>query len=179
MSNYTTSTEQYHTTQFLTFSTQKKIPLFNDLRLCQLFVDNLDEQRKKLRFLLYAFVVMPDHVHLLIWSPETILSRVLQGIKGSFSRKALEVIRQNDSTLYELLRIRSGRQANHRFWLEHAGTCKPVPTLEKFLKGVEYIHENPVKNGFVENPIFYKWSSAKFWLKGTPQPLKMDVPDWM
>ncbi len=55
---------------FLTFSCYQRRALLGSVRARNLFVRILDEVRKKRSFLLVGYVVMPDHVHLLIGEPE-------------------------------------------------------------------------------------------------------------
>jgi putative transposase len=56
----------YHARE-LTFSCYKKYPYFSDPIACKIFLDFLDNAGKKYKFELWAYVIMPDHIHLLIY----------------------------------------------------------------------------------------------------------------
>jgi putative transposase len=64
-------------------------------RSCQWLIDGIERSRTKHRFDLWAYVVMPEHVHLLIWPTETkySISRILETIKLSVTRHALDYVK--------------------------------------------------------------------------------------
>src|SRR6266571_9018118 len=67
---------------FLTFSCYRRLPLLNTVRVRNLFVEALEKIRERHRFLVVGYVVMPDHVHLLISEPaKGTPSMVLQALK--------------------------------------------------------------------------------------------------
>jgi putative transposase len=73
---------------FLTFSCYKRLPLLGTMRARNLFVKVLGQIRERYGFLLVGYVVMPEHVHLLIGEPkEGTPSTVLQMLKQRVSRK--------------------------------------------------------------------------------------------
>ena len=76
-------------TFFVTSTTAGRRALLQSDRMAQLLVDVLAENRRKKRFLLHAFVIMPNHFHLLLTPAEEIaLEKALQFIKGGFSYRA-------------------------------------------------------------------------------------------
>jgi putative transposase len=73
-------------TYFVTTVTASRRRLFQVESNAQLFVDVLQDQRAKNRIALHAFVIMPDHVHLILTpAPEISLEKAMQYIKGGFS----------------------------------------------------------------------------------------------
>ena len=96
---------------------------------------------------LHAYVVMPNHVHVL-WTPQTTLSDLLRRIKGTTAREA-------NSFLH-----RKGEQ----FWQQEFFD-RTVRSAEEFARIVRYIEWNPVKAGLVARPEEFSWSSAKAGLK--------------
>ncbi len=97
------------------------------------------------RYLLHAWVVMPNHVHVLLTLLATFrLRSVLQGVKGNSARKANRILE------------RSGR-----FW-QPGYFDRVVRDEAHFRRFVWYIHQNPVRSGQVEEAEQYRWSSARF-----------------
>ena len=72
---------------FLTFSCYHRKPFFHDAALCDLFLKALEGARRRYRLVVLGYVVMPEHVHLLVSEPQReTLSTVVQAIKLSFIR---------------------------------------------------------------------------------------------
>jgi REP-associated tyrosine transposase len=105
-------------------------------------VDALAESRSKLHFLLYGYVVMPDHWHALIWTtyPLTI-SRVVQDIKW-LSANSLNRARRASGSIWQ-----------HQFW------DRFVRHAREFNQRLTYMHLNPVRKGLVRKPEDWRWSS--------------------
>jgi REP element-mobilizing transposase RayT len=73
---------------FLTFSCYRRKPLFDDATLCDLFLSALERVRRRYRLVVLGYVVMPEHVHLLVSEPQrSTLSTVIQALKLSFVRR--------------------------------------------------------------------------------------------
>src|SRR5580765_2151649 len=82
---------------FLTFSCYRRLPLLSTARARDLFVDTLEKIRERHQFLVVGYVVMPDHVHLLIGEPaKGTLSIVLQALKQRVSRDLRKTERDGD-----------------------------------------------------------------------------------
>jgi putative transposase len=129
-------------TYFLTFRTCNKAPLFRSVKLAGLLCQTLFRLRDAGRFTLHAFVVMPDHVHLLITVPRGLsLERVMQLIKGGFSLDAHR-------------RFNTGRPMWRRGFerrrIHNATEC------ERYQRS---IHENPLRGRLVESAEAYAFSS--------------------
>ena len=106
-------------------------------------LDTLYELRTELRFALLAFVIMPDHMHLLVVPSESAdISRVMQAIKGRFARH-WNAPNGTSSTVWQ------GR------YFESVAR-----TQEQLAKWIEYIHYNPVEAGLARTPTEYLYSSA-------------------
>ncbi len=126
-------------TYFLTFVTAQRRRLFQVCENAQLMVAHLQESREKKRFALYGFVIMPDHVHLLLIPAEDVsLEKAVQFIKGGFS-----------------YRLKSKVDVWERGYNEVQ--VKAVDQFEAF-RG--YIEQNPVRKGMVREAAEYPYSSA-------------------
>lgn len=96
---------------------------------------------------------MLNHLHLIVSSPD--VAGFLRDFKKFTSKKLIENIRKTEPLVLELFKTEDG----YRFWKED-NQPKIVET-EKFLRQkLSYIHNNPVVNGYVDRPEYWKWSSA-------------------
>ena len=112
------------------------------------------------KLLVHAFVVMPNHVHLLLSVPEgLILERVMQFVKGGFSRKA---------------GIQFGIQPP--IW-QKSFVDRRVRDAAECARFADYIHQNPVKAALVETAARYQYSSLNptYWMNELPQRLNPDT----
>jgi len=131
--------------------------LFTKREVCQIFGDAIFGYRDKGLFQLHAFVLMPDHIHVLLTSSETTtLERAVQYIKGGSSRTIGEILK------FRLPVWQTGF-SDHR-----------IRDAQDFEAHERYIAENPVKRGLVTRGEDYEWSSAcgKFRMDNAPQRLK-------
>jgi putative transposase len=121
----------------------------------QLFLHVLYTYASQRRFLLHEFVVMPNHVHLIITPAET-LERAMQLIKGGFSRQM----------------SRSGPSAVE-IWQKGFSDHR-IRDFADYLHHRDYIHQNPVKARLCEKPEVFPYSSAnpRYKLESIPQRLK-------
>lgn len=140
-------------TYFVTFSTWHRRRLFVVENYVRLFLETLYRYRREGRFQLHAFVVMPEHVHLLLTPANTItLEHSVQLIKGGYSH-----------TLGSLI----GR--TREIW-ERGFTDHRIRDGQDFLHHRNYIHQNPVERILAADPSEYRYSSAFPGFKLDPWP---------
>jgi putative transposase len=135
-------------------ATWERRALFTAEPWARLFIDTIYRYRGS-GYLLHAFVVMPDHFHLLI-TPVLSLERAAQYVKGGFSYRAKA-------------ELGSGLEIWQKGFPDHR-----IRDAEDYEIHVKYIHENPVKARLCEKPEQYPYSSAHagFELDAVPQRLK-------
>jgi putative transposase len=143
-------------TYFVTTQTWGRRSLFQVDELARLFLQTLYHYRYEGKYLIHSFVVMPNHVHLVITPPEITLERAMQLIKGGFSHGVCLTGRKN-------LMIWQKGFTDHR-----------IRDAEDFQRHREYIHFNPVRARLCEKPEQYAYSSAAgaYNLGEVPQRLK-------
>jgi putative transposase len=125
-------------TYFVTAVTAQRRRLFQVTATAELLVETILDYRGQGRFLLHAFVVMPDHFHALITpAPDVSLEKAMQFIKGGFS-----------------FRLKSKLDV----WMRSFNESQ-IMTQEKFVSCARYIEENPVRRGLVLTPRDYLFSS--------------------
>jgi putative transposase len=126
-------------TYFITAVTANRRRLFQVETTADLMLEILQHYRAQGRFVLHAFVMMPDHLHLLLTpAPDVSLEKAVQFIKGGFS-----------------FRLKSKLDVWERSYNE-----VQILSLEKFEACKRYIEENPVKAGLSPTAEEYRYSSA-------------------
>ena len=148
---------------FVTTKTFDNAKIFNKEKNVQLFLKVLYEVKEKLNFLLIGFVIMPDHLHLMI-VPETrnSISDVMRHIKGRFARLYNQSIWRINSADYETNKIfyRAGNSSppKRKVW-QNSFYDHVIRNRKEFLEKLNYIYNNPVKAKIVAKPEDYKFSS--------------------
>ena len=134
----------------------------------------IDEARK--RFLLFAYVIMLDHIHLLTSRPST-TSEVLRILKGLTARRLIDYLKENNysRSLAKLQHQERDRNYKYSLWQTEKNVL-PIFSERLFMEKLNYIRHNPLRAGLVERAIDYRWSSARIW-QGCPwenEPLQVD-----
>jgi putative transposase len=134
---------------------------FIDPVACKIFIGVLNESRKIYRYDLWAYVVMPDHVHILIWPRETIydIGKIESGIKGIVSKRYSKHLQENDQKKYQFI-VKSRGKEVFRFWQLGGGYDRNYWNVGPVSSIIKYIEANPVKAGIVDSLEMYRWSSA-------------------
>jgi len=161
---------------YITIVTKDRLPVFRTDALKQILCRALDEARASARILLFGYVIMIDHLHLLTNRPST-TSDVLQVLKGLSARRVIDYVKENCplSSLAKLQHQERERKYKYSLWQTEKNVL-PVFSEGMFMEKVHYIHQNPVRSGLVQFPTEYHWSSARIW-QGCPledEPLSVD-----
>ncbi|MBI2913044.1 MAG: transposase [Chloroflexi bacterium] len=128
---------------FVTVVTRNRQPIFHDHNAADLMLTELWRLREELRFALLGYVVMVDHIHLILVPGEAAsLSQIMQLVKGRFARAWNE------------RRSRTGSLWQSRYY-ESA-----VRTQEQLTSWIEYIDRNPLEAGLVASAPEYPYCSA-------------------
>lgn len=140
---------------FITFSCFGRRPLLETAEARNCFVRELDEMRTQYAFRLVGYVVMPEHVHLLITEPgKSNPSKTLQVLKQRISRKLLPRRRGGDTSTDE-----------RHFWQRRFYDFN-VCSGKKITEKLEYMQLNPVKRNLVVHPRDWPWSSWSRYANG-------------
>jgi putative transposase len=132
--------------------------------------------RERYGFVLVGYVVMPEHVHLLIGeAPKCTPSLVLKVLKQRVSRD-LRKRRRGTPTRQMRLPFREGEAGLPRFWQPRFYDFN-VYSAKKIREKLEYLHANPVKRGLVRNPSDWLWSSFLSYEKGEGGLAPIDFTD--
>ena len=150
--------------RFLTYSCFKRLPLLEDPAIRGLYVAQLQQQSARLKFDIIAYVVMPEHVHLIVVPEDGQVERVLRGIKQGFARDMLKRMRDEENPMLgELV----GPHGKPIFWQRGGGHDRNLRSNDDVREKVAYIHMNPVRRGLVERATDWAWSSAREYDEGS------------
>jgi putative transposase len=146
---------------FITFTCYRRLPLLRSVRARNAFVQILGETRDRYRFSLVGYVVMPEHIHLLISEPvKGTPSTVIQVLKQRVSRRLRRKRRAPAAQLNLLLA--TGDDSPPRFWQRRFYDFN-VWSLKKKVEKLHYMHMNPLKRKLVDHPRDWPWSSFSFY----------------
>jgi putative transposase len=162
----------------LTFSCFRGFGFLKAERTCEWLAEAIEAARKEMDFALWAYIFMPEHVHLLICPGRPIydITTILQEIKEPVGRRAVAYLRSHAPRWLPRITVKRGRRLERRFWQAGGGYDRNVWDPETVLAMIEHIHNNPVRRGLVSEPDQWKWSSAG-WCEGK-NSLRPDALDF-
>jgi len=160
---------------FITASCYHRLPLLGSPCRRDLFLDVLEQVRQRYQLVVVAYVVMPEHFHLLISEPECgNPSIVIQALKLGVARRVIAAVKSGDRRYQgqnsfgqdaPCSRMWQTRFYDYNVWTQH-----------KRVEKIRYIHRNPVRRGLVESPEQWRWSSFRAYACGEAGPVR--VNDW-
>ena len=158
-----------HHLHFITCSCYRRLPFFHSARARDRFLSILEQTRQRYRFVVVGYVVMPEHVHLLLSEPKVgTPSTVMQVLKQSTARALLPRKRRNPRQR-ELF-----GEPDRAFWQARFYDFNVWSTRKRVQK-LRYMHRNPVKRGLVKSPEQWRWSSYRFYLSGERGAVQVNV----
>ena len=166
---------RYYGTQhlhFITCSCYRRQPRLHTAWRRNLFLKILEQARRKYRFVVHGYVVMPEHFHLLITEPEIgDPSLVMKVVKERFTRQ-LNRRRKPPSAQTALWDSTLDSVWQKRFYDFN------VYSERKRIEKLRYIHRNPVKRGLVIEPGQWKWSSFRAYSSGERGLVRVNYQEW-
>ena len=159
---------------FLTFSCYHRQPLLNDAARCDVLLQVLERVRRRYRLVVLGYVVMPEHIHLLVTEPQrATISTAMQALKLGFVRSlegtGVPGSRKSGET-------RGTPVLPNPFWQARFYDFN-VWTERKRIEKLRYIHRNPVKRGLVAAPEQWPWSSFRWYRCREEGPVKINDTD--
>jgi len=140
---------------FITFSCYQRLPLLAHPGSYSIFEQELEKFRKRYGFVVAGYVLMPEHVHLLINEPKAVSLAT-----------ALRVLKQQTSKLLKLA-------DEVQFWQRRYYDFN-VHNPEKTTEKLRYMHRNPVKRGLVAKPEDWAWSSFRHYATGVEGTVEIE-----
>jgi len=139
---------------FITFSCYRRTPLLNSLHAKDTFVTALERVRRTYGLRVFGYVVMPEHVHLLLSEPDRdTLAVAIKSLKQGVSRRLIGA-------------------ADH-FWQKRYYDFN-VRSHDQFVEKLRYIHRNPVKRELCAAPEDWQWSSFRHYPTGAEGQVEIE-----
>ncbi|MEP1488495.1 MAG: transposase [Algibacter sp.] len=153
---------------FVSFATVNWIDVFTRQTYYNVLAESVNYCRKEKGMELYAYCFMPSHIHFVFRSANEDPSGLIRDFKKYTSKAILEAIENNPQEsrkewllwMFEHAGKKHGNVSKYQFWQHHN---KPIELWSEAVikQKINYIHNNPVVNGFVINAIDWKYSSAR------------------
>ncbi len=137
---------------FITFSCFHRAPYLASPSACDLFENALERTRLRSKFVVAGYVVMPEHIHLLIGEPpKGTVAKVIHALKLSVS------LRRTERPFWQ------ARYYDFNVWAR-----------EKVTEKLDYMHRNPVVRGLVGRPEDWLWSSFRHYASGVKGTVEIE-----
>ncbi|OGY45573.1 MAG: hypothetical protein A3A24_00740 [Candidatus Buchananbacteria bacterium RIFCSPLOWO2_01_FULL_46_12] len=171
---------------FVTSKTFNNKKVFSEKKNCLLFLKVLEGYRGKYKFQLFGYVVMPDHVHLLIQPSERMtISEIIHRIKGGFAYRYLTVRNHKGSATRDdnvnkrvadpsWVGAKRQRIREHPIW-QKSFYDHLIRNDKDFQEKLDYIHKNSLKHNVVSNLDEYLWSSYQNYYLENNSLIKIDT----
>jgi len=152
---------------FVTLQVVEWVDIFTRQKYRDIIIENLGYCQKNKGLEIFAWVIMSNHIHLLIKSEKEELSNILRDFKSYTSKKIInEIDSSSESRKDWMLKIFKDaafmhkRNSDYQFWT-HENHAEYIFSNKFIEQKLDYIHNNPVRSGIVEKPKEYRYSSAK------------------
>jgi len=150
---------------FLTSTIVDGIPLFSDPEIAQFVLSGFQYMQESKDVDMYAYVLMENHIHFIAMHDELI--QTIQNFKSFTAHQIIDYLKNRSQYRYiqqlKRAKLKHKSQSNYQVWQEGAHP-KQISTPTMMIQKIEYIHNNPVKRGYVDLPEHWRYSSARNYL---------------
>jgi len=183
---------------FVTTKTFENKPVFKDKKCCEILLKDIDFYRNKLGFKLIGYVIMTNHLHLIVWwdvekIPKLTISKIIQSIKGHSAKEIVNYLksgrRKPSLSPYSQAASEGSQLPGDYQWVDRGDVHTPATSKiwqkdfydfniysdKKLQQKIDYIHWNPVRAGLCKNSGDWPWSSYKFYQRGKQSKIKIDI----
>jgi putative transposase len=138
----------------------------------RIFESALERVRRSFRLQVYGYVIMPEHVHLLLSEPQRdTLADALKSLKQGVSRRLL--LKMGWRATGGPLKPAFGLSGEQHFWQKRYYDFN-IRNYPQFVEKLRYIHRNPVQAGLCERPEDWEWSSFRHYATGCEGRLEIE-----
>ena len=161
---------------FTTINVYKRIHILENYKFCDLIIENLEYYRKKFQYKLLGYVILPDHLHMIVIpNSRTKYSDVIRDFKKG---TAFAVIKRLSNTknqdLLDKFSLNPVKRDQCRSIWQRKYFDFNIFSGKKFLEKLEYMHNNPVNLRLVKNPEDWKYSSWRNYHLGDSSIISID-----
>jgi putative transposase len=147
---------------FMTCTIVGWLPIFTRPEAAEIIFSSWHFLQRESEFKLFGYVILENHAHLIASAPE--LSGAMQGFKSYTARQIIDMLeRRAASVLLRQLRahrLRHKKESEYQVWQE-GSQPKQIQNEEMMRQKLDYIHYNPVERGYVDDPLHWRYSSAR------------------
>lgn len=147
---------------FITSTIVGWLPLFSQPEIANIIFESLKYLQRNDNLKIYGYVLMENHIHMIIAEKE--ITKIIARFKSYTARKILDyLVKTNQTGILHLIRglkLDHKHDRDYQLWQEGV---HPVQIFDEYMMRVklEYIHYNPVRRGYVDEPIHWRYSSAR------------------
>ena len=159
---------------FITSTIVEWMPVFTNKIYFDILVSSLNFCAEQKELKIFSWVILDNHFYLVCRASE--LSKTVQSLKRHTAKQILEQLETDNKkwmlNLFSYYKKRHKHQSEHQVWQE-GFFPKLVISDDMLTQKIEYLHYNPVKRGYVENPEDWLHSSARYFSTGEASLVKM------
>ena len=147
---------------FITCTVLHWIPLFTRQESVQILLDSLKHLQKSDDLKIYAYVILENHIHLVASSND--IAKSIQKFKSFTAKELLKILQENGVTtiLYQLAFYKKAHKVHTKYQVWQEGMHpKLIQSEEMMIEKINYIHNNPVKRGYIDEAKYWRYSSAR------------------
>ncbi|WP_295020930.1 transposase [Sulfurimonas sp.] len=147
---------------FVTCTVLHWIPIFTRTETTDIIFECLKYLQKADNAKIYAYIILENHLHLIISSDN--LSKTMESFKKYTARHIIDLLKSKNVTtiLDQLMFYKKAHKTDRIYQLWQEGIApKLIQSEAMMIERINYIHNNPVKRGYVDEPIHWRYSSAR------------------
>ena len=138
--------------------------IFTDVPAFNTIIESLDYCRREKGLRIHAYVIMPNHAHLILSSETSVLSSIVRDYKRFTSRHLSDHVNMKEDErlldYFHAVAMHTTRGTDYTVW-QRGDPPVLITSRTMYLQKLELIHQHPVRCGFVEKPEYWKYSSAR------------------
>jgi len=162
---------------FMTCTIVGWLPVFTRPEAAEIVFESWRHLQRERLFKLFGYVILENHLHVIAAAPE--LSSVMQNFKSYTARRILQLLESHGAEVQlrqlRALKLPHKSESQYQVWQE-GSKPKQIQTDEMMWQKLEYMQNNPVARGYVDDPLHWRWSSARNYA-GQPGMIEV-VTDW-
>ncbi len=147
---------------FLTSTVVEWLPIFSDPQIAEILFESLRFLQRERSLIKYAYMILENHLHMVASSED--MGKTMKEFKSYTAAEIVDYLEKHGSVdmlkMLQRAKLPYKTESKHQVWQE--GSHPEQITSEEMLRQkIEYIHNNPVKRGYVDEPIHWRYSSAR------------------
>ena len=165
---------------YLTIVVYHRLPIFSRPSFIIPLIDSLNFYRYKLDFKLLGYVIMPDHLHLIIWPlGKASVADIMRDYKEFTAKRIVRQAEVEQNTEWALAFQQAGQEtgrSQNKVW-QDSYWDENIFTVNFLKQKIDYIHNNPIRAGLVDSADKYPYSSFRNYYLNDDSLIEIDK-DW-